>query len=412
MPNRVDRKDLIRRDDGPTVAPCPTCGVETFHVRIGYDDPDGYTCLHCACAAIPGHIPVHQADSGMTFKINPGNGIGVMMIHYSADPDKNPDTERGRIWLKNERREFHNRPQEWARRYEIDFSGASGPRCFPEFDDTLSYQPDLKFVKGKPLLASWDFGTRNPATSFLQWDEENNLRVLLTIVGDNPHIEFFAQWVNRLMKIHFFEALGVKDAAPDASTLHRLYDDRKLMAYGDSAGHQKGRDLVSDIQFLKKYGWRIQGVNNREPSAMITKLRSLTIPGETGLPRLYVNGKGFWIRGSDPLPVPMEPRENGSLLCGLSGGYHWRQNAKGVVMQPEKPEKDLNSHIMDTVLYAVDRTYSLEDGPRIEPLEHSDSHASDWFSQASLALPPERSRDVLDFFYNPMRGLEPEGARP
>src|SRR3990167_10896825 len=98
------------------------------------------------------------------------------------------------------------------------------------------------------------------------------------------------------------------------------------MAYGDSAGHQKGRDLVSDIQFLKKYGWRIRGVNNREPSAMITKLRSLTIPGETGLPRLYVNGKGFWIRGSDPLPVPMEPRENGSPLCRPSG------------RQPPRPE--------------------------------------------------------------------------
>lgn len=408
----LKRDQLIRYENGPTLGFCEKCGAETFHVRVGYENPDDYECLTCACAAVPGHMPMHNIFSGMHFRINPGNGIGVLLVHYSADPDKNPDTDKGRVWLKNERKQFHNRPQEWNRRYEIDSMGPAGPRIFPEFDDTLSYKPDLKFVKGQPLLVGFDYGTLHPAATFSQWDTDGNLRVLLEVAGDDPHIEFWFTWINRLLKIHFFADMGIPDAQPDKETIERLQNDNLLRAYGDPAGNQRDSFKVSAIGYAKKYGWRTAYRYGQSPISKIAKVRMLTVPGETGQPKLFLNGRGYWLRGRDPLPCPMEPRCDGSLLAGFMGGYHWRQDAKGRLIDPPEPDKksNLSSHIMDGLLETVSNTFSIEEGPKLTPLEHSDTHCSDWSGAVSVATTVESASEEMQFFYNPMYGIDE--ARP
>lgn len=397
---------MRRRDNGETVAYCATCGMDTLHCRAEVDNPDLYSCFACECSAVAGHIPMHKIDAGMHFKINAGNGAGVLFVHYSADPAKNPETPDGALWYKNERRQFHDRPQEWNRRYEIDFMGRSGPRIFPEFDDSVSFRPDLEFDPSLPLLAGFDFGTRHPACHFGQWDNDGRYRILVEMLGDDPHAEFWYGWVNRILKLEFFPKWGMEFAAPDKANIQKLHNEGKLFAYGDAnGGNQRDRFKVTDIGFARQYGWRIRYEYGQSPISKISKVRALTIPQERGLPRLLLKGRGFWIRGADPLPVPMDPRANGAMLAALMGGYHWQMNAKGVLVEPPRPMKDgkegLPSHLIDTLLDVVSNTFDIDRGVEIEIPVNPETLRNDY-----LAIPKQTPEsighdydDQVDGFY-------------
>ena len=55
-------------------------------------------------------------------------GVDVLEIHYSADPDKDPDTEKGKLWLQSALKGYVGgmRNPDWQREYEIawDVMGA------------------------------------------------------------------------------------------------------------------------------------------------------------------------------------------------------------------------------------------------------------------------------------------------
>lgn len=65
-------------------------------------------------------------------KVSP-DGMPVLRLHYSADPDKDPAGEKGRAWLEQKRKEFTNEAI-YRQELEIDYGAKRGQLVFPEFD--------------------------------------------------------------------------------------------------------------------------------------------------------------------------------------------------------------------------------------------------------------------------------------
>ena len=56
-------------------------------------------------------------------------GFSVLRLHYSADPDKDPATEKGKHWYDEARRGMPD--ARWIQEFELDYGALSGQLVFP-----------------------------------------------------------------------------------------------------------------------------------------------------------------------------------------------------------------------------------------------------------------------------------------
>jgi len=125
---------------------------------------------------------VYQPEviKGLKYWKNPKNKFNILMLHYSADPLKDPE-RNGKEWYKNEKE--GTLKIDWLKEYEIDFLTKSGKLVFgPEFCD---FDPKTHFINSfelpEPyeLLLSLDFGQRNPTAAYVGiWTEDNVLYIV------------------------------------------------------------------------------------------------------------------------------------------------------------------------------------------------------------------------------------------
>ncbi len=59
-------------------------------------------------------------------------GFQVLRLHYSSDPNKDPATEAGRLWMEQAKAGMSD--ARWRKEYEIDYGALGGQLVFPEFD--------------------------------------------------------------------------------------------------------------------------------------------------------------------------------------------------------------------------------------------------------------------------------------
>jgi hypothetical protein len=62
-------------------------------------------------------------------------GFNVLRLHYSADPDKDPATEKGAAWLSEAKKGMPD--ARWRQEYEIDYGALGGQLVFPAFDESV-----------------------------------------------------------------------------------------------------------------------------------------------------------------------------------------------------------------------------------------------------------------------------------
>lgn len=93
-------------------------------------------------------------------------GFHVVRIHYSADPDRDPDTPIGAAWREAESKGIPGgiNSAQWRREQEIDWNAGGGELVFPHFN---LYQHKIviaPFVIPETwsVYASYDYGHRNP----------------------------------------------------------------------------------------------------------------------------------------------------------------------------------------------------------------------------------------------------------
>lgn len=392
----VDKSALATDDGGRTVAPCKVHGDEAVHCRASHVDDSKWACLACMAAAVPGSIPGVAEKSGMMFRVNPNNNVPVLYLHFTADPDKNPALgAKGKAWHKRKMREFAQKPWDFKRQYDIDFIGQGGPRIYPEFSPDINLDPSVDYDPNYPLLASFDWGIRHAALTFSQWID-NRLIVLVEMLGENAPTSHFGLWASRMLRVRFFR--DMPSILPDE--IEKLQEEGKLDCYGDPAGNNRQAiSGESDIRFIRSLGWIIRSTVAR-PKRKIEKVRSLTlVPDGHSKPRLILRGESYRLRGQNN-PHRVDPRSQGTLLSGFLGGYHYKTNAKGEVQQPPEPDKNIHSHLMDTVAEVVENTYDFDTGvePRLSRRTRFDATVIDL---AEVASRRDKAQSALRWYFDP-----------
>jgi hypothetical protein len=66
-------------------------------------------------------------------------GFNVLRVHYSADPDKDPQTPQGRRWMEEAKKGMAD--ARWRQEHEIDYGALGGQLVFPEFDESIHFGP-------------------------------------------------------------------------------------------------------------------------------------------------------------------------------------------------------------------------------------------------------------------------------
>lgn len=112
----------------------------------------------------------HEGELFRGFKVKKNaDGNKIVELHYSADSEKDPETEEGRKWFKDSSSLYAggvNSPL-WRREMEIDPKAGAGERVFPDFFEKEKdivcdpITPDHTYS----LYGGFDWGTRN-AVSF------------------------------------------------------------------------------------------------------------------------------------------------------------------------------------------------------------------------------------------------------
>lgn len=114
-------------------------------------------------------------------------GSPCLELHYSADPERDPATERGRAWVEIAAKRYKNggtRDPDWRREMEIDRESSGGKLVFPFLTDPMCpvYRRNLSAgeIEDMELYAGFDFGTQSPS-AFVVW-------------GVNTMGELYAVW--------------------------------------------------------------------------------------------------------------------------------------------------------------------------------------------------------------------------
>lgn len=155
------------------------------------------------------------------------NGVHVLRVHYTADPDKaTPE------W-KAEQQQGMSKAM-WDQEYEIDFNVIRGKAWFPEFRTEFHVASNpLTALSGRPIFRGWDYGL-TPATVFVQTSAKGQLLFLYPALQSwDSGIKAHGQVVKSESST-FFPGFGFQD-------------------YGDPAGNQRAQtDEKTANQLLRE----------------------------------------------------------------------------------------------------------------------------------------------------------------
>lgn len=94
------------------------------------------------------------------------DGVRVARLHYSADPDKDPETEQGAKWIASQLRGYPGGMAgvKWRREMEIDFTLRGSSRVFPEWAEMIPKITCVPFEVPEhwPIWGGYDYGNREP----------------------------------------------------------------------------------------------------------------------------------------------------------------------------------------------------------------------------------------------------------
>jgi hypothetical protein len=232
------------------------------------------------------------------------NGVHVMRIHYTADPDK-----RSPEWKTQAMRGMNSR--QWEKEMEINFAVKLGKAWFPEFRHEFHVAPEpLKPFAGKTIIRGWDYGL-TPATIFCQYGPKGELAVLEEIQSQD---------------------CGITAHAKVVAAVSMNYAGYSFVDIGDPAGRQRAQtDEKSCADILaKEYGIIVQDGPVSAMARWEAVRRRLTTVTDTGGPMLIIDPRCAY------------------LIRGFEGGYCRKKVGERYL---EEPEKNMYSHTQDCLGY-------------------------------------------------------------
>jgi hypothetical protein len=233
---------------------------------------------------------------GVKFWKNPLNKFAVLMVHYSADPQKDTDRQ-GKEWVENERAGM---PLiKWNKEYEIDFSTKSGKlvygKEFCDYDENIHCINSFEFQEPIEYLISLDFGQRNPTAALIGiW----TLKGKLYIVDEyyNPAIPSVSSKEMMEKFYPYFKVDYDVMRTKPISERRRIIDNIFQIKVIDPSTAAKNRVKVrfgeeieySVIEDFYDNGWEFEPGNN-DVNSGITRIREyMQINPNNGEPSLYI----------------------------------------------------------------------------------------------------------------------------
>jgi hypothetical protein len=224
---------------------------------------------------------------GMKFWRNPNNKFPVLMLHYSADPDKDPDTEKGKVWYEKEREGTSK--MQWEKEYEISFTSKSGKLVYgPDFCD---YDPNRDYANPQwvepfdwdepcELMMSLDFGQRNPNAALIGvWTMDEELLIVdeyySAAIPSKASKEMFEKFAYLIAPGQEKEFLRMS-----ASQKRDIVNQRFSIKVIDPSTRSKNRTKVvageeipySVVEDFYDHGWEFE-LGNNDVDAGITRVR-------------------------------------------------------------------------------------------------------------------------------------------
>ena len=239
-----------------------------------------------------------ETIKGLKIWKNEKNKFNIIMLHYSADPSKDPDRQ-GKEWYDNER---NGTPlASWNKEYEIDFTTKSGKlvygKEFCDFDVNIHLINSFEFQEPVEQLIALDFGQRNPTCALVgAWNGNNQLFIVdeyyepaLPSVSSKRMMHKFAPYIFPGMDPGEINQmpLGEKRARIDNAFQIKVIDpttqskNRTKVVGGDEIEY-------SVIEEFYDHGWEFEPASN-DVKAGINRVREyMQINPSTGKAHLYI----------------------------------------------------------------------------------------------------------------------------
>ena len=291
---------------------------------------------------------------GVKFWKNPKNRFNVFMLHYSADPDKDPDRS-GKDWYDNEK--AGTLKATWLKEYEIDFSTKSGKLIFgPEycdFDPKVHFINSFEFQNPVEQLISVDFGQRNATAGLVGiWTMDERLYIV-----DEYYKPAIPSVSSREMFTKFEYLMGGdmegKTPREKRNLAQQYFGVRVIDPTTASKNRTKVRDgeeiAYSVIEEFYDNGWDFETGQNDWQSG-ITRLREYFKIDNQGKSNIYIF--------KDKCPN----------LCWELQKYRYKENTETqdrTRNAPEEPVKK-DDHAVDSLRYLI---MTRPNTPQVKPRE-------------------------------------------
>lgn len=237
-------------------------------------------------------VNYQETIKGVKKWVNPKNRFNIFMLHYTADPDKDPDRQ-GKTWYDNEK--LGTLKATWEKEYEIDFSTKSGKLIFgPEFcdfDKNIHLINSFELPEPYELLLSLDFGQRNPTCGLVGAFMPDNTLYIID--------EYYQPGVPSVSSRNMFKKFGYlltgDDMAEKTLSQKRMLADNFSIRVIDPSTTSKNRSKIvegeeipySVIEEFYDHGWDFEPADN-DVKAGITRIREYMQLDKDGKAKLYI----------------------------------------------------------------------------------------------------------------------------
>jgi hypothetical protein len=235
-----------------------------------------------------------EAIKGLKIWRNPSNKFNVAMLHYSADPDKDPQ-RLGADWYTHEREGVPL--ADWNKEYEIDFSSRAGKlvfgKDFCDFDPAIHYINSFELDGGYELLLALDFGQNNPTAALVGAWSKNNVLYIID--------EYYKPALPSVSSREMFEQFGYL-MSPDPEFINKSLSYKRNCADAtfqikviDPSTTAKNRSRIREgeeipysvLEAFYDHGWDFYPANN-DVDARINRIREYFQLDSNGRAHLYI----------------------------------------------------------------------------------------------------------------------------
>ncbi len=128
-------------------------------------------------------------------------GFHILRLHYSCDPDKDPDTPAGKKWYAEARQNMSD--ARFRQEYELDYGALGGQRVFPDFEETL-HVVEPRFPIKSDAMTVWLACDPHPRTAhaFL-WaavGKDGDIAVVWSSWRENAEKKLISEYAEMLHK--------------------------------------------------------------------------------------------------------------------------------------------------------------------------------------------------------------------